>query len=188
MKYIIAILFVVMIIAQWFVPLSMMMGQENIIREGKVFKFKTAPVDPSDPFRGKYITLRFEASVFPVDSSLHLDRHDKIYVTITEDANGFAAIQSVSAQAPSNTVDFVEAKTSFMMNDTLVNIRYPFDRFYMEESKASEAEKAYWEAGRDSTQIAYALVAVSHGKTALKDVIVNDKSITDLVREMNKGD
>jgi uncharacterized membrane-anchored protein len=188
MKYVIAILFVVMVVAQWFVPLSMMMGQENIMAEGRVFKFKTAPVDPSDPFRGKYITLQFEATVFPVDSSLHLDRNEKIYVTITEDGSGFAAIQSVSPDAPSNTADFIEAKTSFMMNDTLVNIRYPFDRFYLEESKASEAEKAYWEAGRDSTQIAYALVAVSNGKTALKDVIVNDKSVTDLVRKMNKDD
>jgi len=188
MKYIIIILFVIMVIAQWFVPLSMIIGQENIITEGKVFKFKTAPVDPSDPFRGKYITLQFEASAFPVDSSLHLDRNEKIYVTIKEDTNGFAAIQSVSKQIPSNTMDFIEAKTSFMMSDTVVNIRYPFDRFYLEESKASEAEKAYWEAARDSTQIAYALVAVSNGKTAIKDVIVNDKSVTELVKEMNKDD
>lgn len=187
MRYLVIILFVVMVIAQWFVPLSMIVGQENVLTDGKIFKFRTAPIDPSDPFRGKYITLQFRESTFPVDTSLHLTPNEVIYVTVDEDTDGFAVIKTVSQEIPVNTEDYVTAKAGFMFNDSLLNIRYPFEQFYMEESKASEAERAYWDANRDSTQIAFALVAVRNGKTALKDVIVNGKSVRDLVDEMNKA-
>ncbi len=67
-----------------------------------------------------------------------------------------------------------------------MEIEYPFDRFYLEESKAPEAERAYWEANRDTTQVAYALVAVKNGHAALKDVMINNKSVIDVVNELNE--
>jgi uncharacterized membrane-anchored protein len=53
-------LFALTCLAQWFVPAQMIYDQEQVLREGKTYHFKTAPIDPSDPFRGKYITLSFE--------------------------------------------------------------------------------------------------------------------------------
>ena len=57
------ILLLLLVCLQLFVPAKMIYDHEAILNKGKVFKFKTAPVDPSDPIRGKYITLQFEAQI-----------------------------------------------------------------------------------------------------------------------------
>ncbi|MES2486246.1 MAG: GDYXXLXY domain-containing protein, partial [Bacteroidota bacterium] len=64
------IAFALTALLQAFIPLKMVYDNHNVETEGIVFKFKTEPVDPSDPFRGKYITLEFEsdsiyANVYP---------------------------------------------------------------------------------------------------------------------------
>lgn len=185
MKYFAVSLFVIMIIAQWFVPLQMIFQQEDVLAKGKIFKFKTEPIDPSDPFRGKYITLRFAETRYPVDTSLHFLPGEDIYVAIANKGE-YASIQSISREVPNNTGEYVKAKVWYSGSDSQVEIQYPFDKFYLEESKAADAERAYWEANRDSTQVAYALVAIKNGTAALKDVIINEKSVVDLVKEMNE--
>ena len=55
-----------------------------------------------------------------------------------------------------------------------------------EKPKASEAERLYWESQLDSVrQDVYATIRVHHGKAALENVMINDRPITDIVREMN---
>ena len=49
------ILFIIVVCAQLFVPSQMIFQQEDVLKTGTAFKFKTQPVDPSDPFKGKYI-------------------------------------------------------------------------------------------------------------------------------------
>jgi uncharacterized membrane-anchored protein len=167
----------------------MIAAQENLHDEGKVFRFKTQPVDPSDPFRGKYITLTFEADTFEKKGEEWITG-EKIFVVITEDQDGFAAIADVSKKKPDPSVNYVEAVVDYQTSSKLrggnVHVNYPFGRFYMEESKAKPAENVYMEANRnDSTQVAYAIVHVKNGNAALSDVIINDRSIVDIIRELN---
>jgi uncharacterized membrane-anchored protein len=192
MKIYIPILFCVLCAAQWYVPLQMIAGQENIHEEGRVFRFKTQPVDPSDPFRGKYITLSFEADTFEKKGEEWVSG-EKIFVLVKEDQDGFAAIGDVFKEEPRHSADYVEAFVSYQTSPRFsagkVHVRYPFDRFYMEESKAKPAEDVYWEANsNDSTQVAYAVVHIKNGKASLSDVIINDRSIVDIVRELNAGE
>ena len=51
--------FVLIVLAQWYVPALMISEHEDVAANGKVLKFKTAPIDPYDAFRGKYIMLNF---------------------------------------------------------------------------------------------------------------------------------
>lgn len=53
-------IFIVVCVAQLLAPVSMIYTHETTLASGKMFKFKTAPVDPADVFRGKYVALRFE--------------------------------------------------------------------------------------------------------------------------------
>ena len=46
-------LFVLMVVAQIFVPARMIWKQERMLAKGTEFKFLTRTVDPSDPFRGQ---------------------------------------------------------------------------------------------------------------------------------------
>lgn len=186
MKVITIALFVLMVVAQWFVPLSTIFQQESVRENGRIFRFKTQPIDPTDPFRGKYIVLRFEVDEFRTDTTESWERGETIYLTLEDDSAGFAAITGVSKTPPAGSSDYIQARTTFDYGDGLVGLKLPFDRFYLEESKASDAERAYWEATADTTQVAYAEVAVSGGNSALLDVKISGKSIVAIVEEINR--
>ena len=185
MKKITIALFLIMCLAQWFVPAKMIYDSERVILEGIPYKFKTLPVDPSDPFRGKYITLNFEQNMINVTAGSIWSSGEIIYVTFTTDSAGFAQAAAVDKVRPSSG-DYLKTTVSYTTSEPyLLYFELPFERFYLEESKASQAEQAYWRAQADSTQVTYGLVAIREGTAVLKDVMINDKSITKIVEELN---
>ncbi len=183
--------FILVALAQLYVPAKMILDRENILTSGIDFKFRTAPIDPNDPFRGKYISLQYENNVIEIQNEGDWLSGEDIYVILANDSNGFAKIESVSKTKPSDEVSFVKAKVSYVSDNgsQQLTVDYPFNRFYMEESKAYEAEQVYRESLPDSTQVAYALVKIKDGEAVLKDVLINDVSIRDIViseREKSK--
>ncbi len=183
------ILFAVMALAQLFVPFKMIFDREKVLSEGYTFKFKTAPIDPSDPFRGKYITLNFAENNFEVTDGETWHNGQTAYVLLAKDTNGFAKIMDVVKELPSESDNCVKAKVNYVatkkdFGKTIqeLNFEYPFERFYMEESKAPLAESMYWEVSRDTTKITYASVNIQNGKAVLKDVFIGDVSIRELVK------
>ena len=167
--------FFLMVIAQLYIPAKMVLDSQTVLIDGKDFMFKTAPIDPSDPFRGKYIDLSFEENAMQITNAENWNQGDEIYVSLTTNDEGFAKISSITKEEPSDTEDYVKATIQFIVPDsqTIVSVQYPFDRFYMEESKAYDAELAYNESIRDSNQVTYALVAVKKGSAVVKEVYVN---------------
>ena len=184
-KKIIIPAFVLMVLVQLYVPASMIFNKEAVLTEGKEFRFKTAPIDPTDPFRGKYIILSFEENTIQVFGAEDWNQGDQVFVSITEDEQGFAKIISASKEKPSPEEDFVSASVSYIFTDSLnsqVTLEYPFNRFYMEESKAEEAEKAYWESAVDSTDVTYALVNILNGEAVITNVMINDVPISEVAK------
>lgn len=177
------VLAVFVVLVQWYVPANMILDQENILATGKEFKFKSAPIDPVDPFRGKYVTLNFEAIEFPVEDINEWKDTEQVYVHLTKDPEGYAAIQNLSIEKPEDHVDYVKASVAYISEYTpkKIVVRYPFDRFYMEESKAYDAELAYRESVQDTTQVTYALVSIKHGEAAIRDVMIDGTSIQSIV-------
>jgi uncharacterized membrane-anchored protein len=184
MKKLLFILFAVMCIIQWVVPGMMIYNSEKTIANGTLFKFKTEPIDPSDPFRGKYITLQFESDFILFNDSIDFHTGEEIFVTFETDSSGFAVADEIYKVEPESesylrtTVDFVVNHR----NNHRVEFDLPFDRFYLEESKALKAEELHRAAQRDSVQLAYALVSIGAGHAVIKDVIINDKPILDLIK------
>ena len=93
----ILILFAIVALIQLFVPLQMIFGKENIINNGTKYKFKTRPVDPTDPYRGKYITLNYKETSFKTKDTSWFT-NDDIYVKIKTDSLGFAKIDEVGKE------------------------------------------------------------------------------------------
>jgi len=183
------ILFAVMVLAQLAVPFKMIFDREKVLSEGKTFKFKTAPIDPSDPFRGKYVTLNFAENNFEVSDGTKWHNGQSVYVLLATDADGFAKIVDVVRELPAESDDCVKAKLNYVATKkdstkTIqeLNLEYPFERFYMEESKAPLAESMYWEVSRDTTKVTYASVNIQNGQAVLKDVFIGDVSIRELVK------
>ncbi|MEO0340064.1 MAG: GDYXXLXY domain-containing protein [Bacteroidota bacterium] len=179
--------FILMVLVQWAIPLQTVWKSQGTINEGKVFKFRTVPVDPNDPFRGKYMTLQFQDRKYAYGSSSGVTwvSRQTAYVIPIEDAEGYAAIDTLYAQRPTHTDTYFKATVGAISgsDSTLViELYFPFDRFYMEEERAPIAEAHYLEQMRIPESAAYAEVAIKQGRAVLQDVIVNETSLLDLMK------
>ncbi|WP_207511500.1 GDYXXLXY domain-containing protein [Longitalea luteola] len=174
--------FIIVALAQWLVPAQMIWEREVILKKGKIYRFLTAPVDPNNPFIGKYITLNIKEGAARVDRTFPTKHDQPVYVLLTVDNAGFAKIKSVSLIEPSKEEAYVKAKVNWILNtdheEPLANIDYPFDEYYMEEHKAPKAELAYQQATRDSTSRTYVQVKIYKGNAVIEDVFINDKPLT----------
>lgn len=184
-KTVYSIAFFLMILGQWFIPGKLIFEQENTLKQGKAYRFKTRPIDPTDPFRGKYIVLRYELNT----AKTHLKNWDKetpVYVYLKEDEDGFAQATQVSKTPLQVDQDYVLAKYRGLADSTL-RFTLPFNRFYMEESKAYDAERAVWENQRDTLDHdCHALVYIKGKNAVLKDVLIDNIAIQKYVEDLQK--
>lgn len=174
------VLFLLLAVVQLFVPANMIYQQETVLKTGTEYRFKTRPIDPVDPFRGRYITLDFEANRFPADTTFREMSGKPVWVFIEKDEKGYARVADVWKSKPEAPGDsFIKARMRSYIGgkEPEIFLQYPFQRFYMEETKAPEAERAYWEAMRDTSQTPYALVRVKDGTASLVDVFVDGVSV-----------
>jgi uncharacterized membrane-anchored protein len=95
------LLFAVVAVVQLAVPASLIVRHELTLQQGQMFKFKTAPVDPYDAFRGRYVALRFEQNVAPVVAGEKLACGQKGYATLETDKDGFAKLHRRQRHAAS---------------------------------------------------------------------------------------
>ena len=184
------IAFLLVALAQLYVPAQMILTREETLDTGQTFKFRTAPIDPNDPFRGKYIMLNFEQNTVKVKNAQAWKKGQEIFVLLQTDAKGFARVAGVSNRKPPSGNDYLKANVAYVNaepEEKKLTIRYPFDRFYMEESLAPEAERTYVETQQDTAQIAYAQVKIKDGEAVLQDVFINDVSISDFIKTRNQG-
>lgn len=172
-------LFMALALAQLFFPAKLIYDSLAVLQQGEVLKLATRPIDPVDYFRGYFVTLNFEADQFTETSKKHSwKRNQEIYVLFRKDSLGFARIESLNARKPQGNELYVKAKIDYI-RDQQIMLEYPFNRFYMEESKAPKAEDLY----RRAEGQGYALVKVRRGKAVLEDVVVKGKSLRDIAGE-----
>ena len=169
---------------------------ETTLALGTVYKIETAPVDPADPFRGRYVAIR-PAIRLAGPQSAETERllgavgtfrgrgagRGTAYVVLTTGADGFARASAIVPEAPASG-DFLE----FVQTDSrLVRVAeegrpaefermivLPFDRYYMSESAAPAAEERYREASRrnDETR-AWITVRVRNGRGVVEGLYID---------------
>lgn len=187
------ILFLILAVAQWLFTGNMIMSHNEILAKGKSFRFQTEPVDPSQPFIGKYIYLNFKENQF-ITHSIYKERElqkdkndiasgDEVFAQLTTNKAGFAVIENISKTKPESG-DYIKTKCSYSgadsLNHLVVYLQHPFSKFYMEEYKAPKAEQAYAKANGDTTSICYALIKIYNGNAVVENVFINNKPITEL--------
>ena len=157
-KSMILCLFVAVSLVQIGVPLSMIAHRERTLAEGETFRFKTAPVDPYDAFRGRYVALRIEESKITVTNAAAYRYGQTVYALLAKDENNFAKIAGVSVDRPQDK-PYVTAEVGYS-SGTSLNLSLPFDRYYMTEDKAPKAESAYRRNSTRTNQNTYVTVRV----------------------------
>lgn len=154
-------LFLALALIQMAVPVWMIVEREQILHQGEIYRFKTAPVDPYDLFQGRYVALRFESDRVPVNISV--EEKQWVYVTLKQQ-QGFAEWGQVSLEKPD--APYLYVKLDWVSSDK-ARLDLPFDRYYMNEELAQEAEEAYAELNRNATVLEAEVVEApsSEGQT-----------------------
>jgi uncharacterized membrane-anchored protein len=179
---------------------------ETTLALGTLYKIESAPVDPGDPFRGRYVAIRPAIRLttpLPSQTETLLSRVGTFrgrgsglataYVVLTTGTDGFARASAIVPEAPASG-DFLE----FSQTDSrLVRVAeegrpaefermivLPFDRYYMTESAAPAAEERYREASRrnDETK-AWITVRVRNGRGVVEGLYIDGVPIEVAARQ-----
>ncbi len=178
------ILFGLLVIVQLAAPAWIIARHETILRQGTVYKFKTAPVDPYDAFRGRYVWLGIEQNFVPVDSdTLILSRNQTVYAHLAVDDEGFAYFSEASETIPTDKPCLRLPVSYHNYGDNKVVFEMPFNRFYMNERKAPRAEELYREHSRRDSVDAYVTVRVLDGQGVLEELYVGGVPILEALEE-----
>ncbi|MDM5214295.1 GDYXXLXY domain-containing protein [Peribacillus sp. NJ4] len=145
---------------------------------GDVIKIKTAPVDPTDLFRGSYVALKYEIeSVKPsqVDDSIktefntrNMGDYKKVYVRLKQNSDGLYDVDYVTKEKPTKGV-YLKGELEIpyeLQNPETLQIRYGLDNYFASEEKAKEIEKDAL------ANPSVAVVKVRNGNVVLTDIII----------------
>ena len=175
MKYGRLIVFVLVACVQLAVPGSLIWKREHTLRQGHVWKFRTAPVDPIDAFRGRYVALQFEIETQEISPPPNLGYRQAVFVTLRQSAEGFAEIDQVSTSRPAGD-DFFEAQL------TGKTVSMPFDKYWVTERDAPAAEAAYRNLSRRGQQNAYVSIRVFRGDAAIEQLYLDNQPLGEYLR------
>lgn len=174
-------LFLVLAVVQIAVPASMIAQHEIVLREGRLYKFKTAPVDPADAFRGRYVALSLAEDMGPSDANAQWETNQRAYAELTEDSQGFAHIKLVTPSKPEGS-DYIAVRIRYIEGPQ-VHVQLPLDRYYMNEYMAPQAEYAYREHSRVAVDDAYVTVRVLNGQAVIEGLYVADTPIEEFIKK-----
>lgn len=179
-------LFVAVAIVQLAVTINQIRRYENILHTGTIYKLRTAPVDPYDAFRGRYVALNYSNTIASLKQGQKLEKGAPAYVTLQKDADGFAQFEEISGVPPFKGDYLRVAYLGQSGNANNIHFRLPFDRFFMEETKAPQAEEAYRKYGNRRGQKiddTYVILRVKGGRGVIEDLYIKDKPIRDFLAE-----
>ena len=173
------IVFAIAVLAQWAAPLSQIRQHEKILTTGTLIKLKCSAPDPYDPLRGRYLAVRPAESEFNVGADSKFTSEQPAYATFTTGADGLSSIKSLTAEPPL-TDDYLLVKTSYVYGGK-AHITWPFDRFYINEKLAPEADKWFAENIRSAKGIV-AEVRVLKGRAVLTDLSLDGKPFREILK------
>jgi hypothetical protein len=183
MKSLPLILFALVSLAQWAAPLSQIFKYERTLTHGTLIRLKCTAPDPYDPLRGRYLAVRPDQDEAPIAKDSKLLEGQYAYALLQTGADGQTSILQVSAEPPTSG-DYVRVTYNWESADK-ANVTWPFDRFYLNEALAPEADKWFAEAIRDAKGI-IAEVRVHQGLAVLENLTFDGKSLRDILKERVK--
>ncbi len=171
---------VVIFVIQWMVPAMMIVGQEVVLDKGQEIKVECQPIDPYDPFRGRYVRIRLN---LPLSNGVKLpdpnEYHEqqRLYGQLILDENGFARVKKITVEPPETDLHVrgkkLQRRTTFELG---------LDRYYMNEKLAPEAEKIVRQNIREDSTV-WASLKVWKGRAVLTGIFIDGVPIEDLARK-----
>ena len=184
------LLFVVVAVAQLAVAGGAIFRSELALRTGEVFRFRIQPVDPVDAFRGRYVAIRFALDRAPAPDGLELRPNQWVFVPLQVDGDGLAGFGSATLTRPASGA-YLRLRSGGVYPDEEGQRRawvtMPFNRYYMDENLAPEAERAVW-GGRRGQREAFVTVRIRNGVGVLEELYIGEVPIHRWLAENAPGD
>ena len=175
------VLWLVLALVQLAAPAWMIVGEERVLREGRQLKLETRPIDPADIFRGRYVALGFAIEQVPAELVRgQFGYGDVGYLELREGANGFAEAVALHKEKPAG--ELVLKVNVNSLGSPIVGVELPFDRYYMDEHAAPEAEAVYRAKAADPGQT-WVTVRVYRGRGVLEELYIGGKPAREFIRE-----
>lgn len=171
--------FIVLAMIQIAVPIKMILDNEKILTEGNEFRLKAQLVYPEATLSGKYIRVSYEQDKYPVAHDSVWNNGEAVFVVFKASASGFAEIDSLLKSKPDYTSNFVEAKIKFTQKEDvyMVFLEYPFEKFFLEESRLTNEAMKNLRILTDSAQSIQSVIRIHSGKAAIQDILIDGQSI-----------
>jgi uncharacterized membrane-anchored protein len=171
------VLFIVVAVIQLSTVLYMAWHWEDILQTGQRFDWVTAPVDPYDAFKGRYIDLGFKESSGPAIDNAKLAYGQNAYAVVGKNIDGKAFITGISAKQPEGK-PYIKVKVTYT-EGAKVHVDLPFKRYYLPEDLAAPAETAYREsAGKTGV----AAIRLKDGYGVVEELYIGDKTLEEYLR------
>ena len=143
------------------------------------FDFKAEGYDPYDPGRGHFLALK----VYPdkIDNAI-AEKYapgKTPYVLVGKDQNGLATITGFAA-APGNTPCF-KANQALVFGGRIERL-YPFNRFYINEELAQDAERILEDAVNSKKTCVLRVKLYPDGASAVSSLLIDGRDIRELAR------
>jgi uncharacterized membrane-anchored protein len=183
---------VVLCLAQLAAAGSSIVKYETTLRSGALYRIRSIPIDPADAFRGRYVAVSPSITIpAPIDAEterllLRIQSGERGYVVLATDDEGFARVAqgddlAIASAWPQWTATAQDAtRTGYTIN-------FSFDRYYMNEQAAPEAENQFRAAARrNSASRAWLTVRVRNGAGVIEGLFVDGVPIEQLRATQSK--
>lgn len=178
-------LLITVCVLQLLIPASMIGKREAALRHGTAYRFKTRPVDPHDPFRGRYVALQFEENSVKLEGE-SVEQGRKLFAEVYEGEDGFAKLGKAGTDRPESG-DYIKVRAIYRSGGSL-RVNLPFDRYYMNEKRAPEAERAYWGANRGTNRNTFAVVKVLDGMAVTEGLYIDGVHVLEYLEKESGND
>lgn len=169
---------------QIYLPVNLILDQERVLKNGSTHRFKVLLGDPSDPFRGKFVYLQIAPDhiILPNDSCNSYSNGEIISVELLEDSLGFVRFGRLIDGTFETMNPSLEMRIGYPQEyrDTCrLNFDMPFNRYYMQEFKAPEAERLLWNTDSMDTHEIWLNLKVKDGKAVSEGLYIDGTRIED---------
>ncbi len=134
--FILVVLFQVLILVGWtgYNEVSLATGKEVVLQ--------TAPVDPTDIFRGDYVQLSYQISTLNnASEALTLHTGDRVYVHLEQDGEVWKAT-GLSEEKPKDWELFIAGKVDYFTTPTTFRVTYGIEQYFVPEGKGLAIQTA----------------------------------------------
>jgi uncharacterized membrane-anchored protein len=153
---------------------------KTVLDKGEIVKMKLAPRDPINPFKGKYLHLTFDERRFKTEKK-EWKRNEDIFLHYHINTDRYLKVDSISSEIFSFE-NVMKVKVSYFANyDNRLEVKYPFEKYFIEESKALPAEQKIRELLRNKHSNVYAEISVLNSIPVLKEVYVDGVPILEFL-------